>query len=68
MVSIADEKKLEKLSKEKELAQEWEKKAMLAVKAGNDELVKKALARKSMPKWPGRLKHLAPTKSPSRKT
>ena len=46
-VSIADEKKLEKqFQKEKELAQEWEKKAMLAVKAGNDELAKKALARK----------------------
>ena len=47
-VAIADEKKLQKqFEKEKELALKWEEKAMLAVKAGNDELAKKALARKA---------------------
>jgi phage shock protein A len=47
-VAIADEKKLQKqFEKEKELALKWEEKAMLAVKAGNDELAKKALERKS---------------------
>jgi len=46
-VAIADEKRLQKQhDNEKALALEWEKKAMLAVKAGNDELAKKALARK----------------------
>ena len=47
-VAIADEKKLQKqFEKEKELALKWEEKAMLAVKAGNDELAKKALSRKT---------------------
>tara|TARA_B100000683_G_scaffold277436_1_gene335976 strand:- start:2098 stop:2847 length:750 start_codon:yes stop_codon:yes gene_type:complete len=47
-VAIADEKKLQKqFEKEKELALKWEEKAMLAVKAGNDELAKKALERKA---------------------
>jgi len=47
-VAIADEKRLQKqFDSERSLAVEWEKKAMLAVKAGNDDLAKKALARKS---------------------
>lgn len=46
-VAIADEKRLRKqFDNERAAAQEWEKKAMLAVKAGNDELAKQALARK----------------------
>jgi hypothetical protein len=35
-----------RLEQEKAVAVEWEKKAMLAIKAGNDELAKQALARK----------------------
>jgi phage shock protein A len=47
-VAIADEKRLQKqFEQEKQLAVEWEKKAMLAVKAGNDELAKQALLRKT---------------------
>lgn len=47
-VAIADEKRLQKqYDNERALAVEWEKKAMLAVKAGNDELAKAALARKT---------------------
>lgn len=46
-VAIADEKRLQKqFDNERTLAVEWEKKAMLAVKAGNDDLAKQALARK----------------------
>ena len=46
-VAIADEKRLRKqFDNERAAAQEWEKKAMLAVKAGNDELAKQALQRK----------------------
>lgn len=46
-VAIADEKRLEKaLNNEAGTAADWEKKAMLAVKAGKDELAKEALARK----------------------
>ncbi len=46
-LSIADEKRLAKqLEREKEQAAEWERKAMLAIKAGNDELAKEALQRK----------------------
>ena len=46
-LSIADEKKLEKQTQQElENAAAWEKRAMLAVKAGNDELAKEALARK----------------------
>tara|TARA_Y100001934_G_C12062203_1_gene635916 strand:- start:28 stop:789 length:762 start_codon:yes stop_codon:yes gene_type:complete len=46
-VAIADEKKLRKKFEEHQSqAAEWEKKAMLAVKAGNDDLAKQALARK----------------------
>ncbi len=46
-LSIADEKKLEKQTQQElESAAAWEKRAMLAVKAGNDELAKEALARK----------------------
>ena len=46
-MAIADEKKLERLvSSEEAQAQEWEKKAMLAVRAGKDDLAKEALLRK----------------------
>ncbi len=45
--AIADEKKLERQVKENLAAgQEWERKAMLAVRAGKDDLAKEALARK----------------------
>ncbi|OGQ10461.1 MAG: hypothetical protein A2138_23005 [Deltaproteobacteria bacterium RBG_16_71_12] len=47
-VAIADEKRLQKqFEQEKQLSVEWEKKAMLAVKAGNDDLAKQALMRKT---------------------
>jgi len=46
-LSIADEKRLEKQTQQElEAAAGWEKRAMLAVKAGNDELAKEALSRK----------------------
>ncbi len=46
-VAIGDEKRLEKQHRsEATLASDWEKKAMLAVRAGDDELAKEALARK----------------------
>lgn len=46
-LSIADEKKLERQALEnKAQAGEWERKAMLAVKAGKDDLAKEALVRK----------------------
>lgn len=46
-LSIADEKKLERQALEnKSQADDWEKKAMLAVKAGKDDLAKEALLRK----------------------
>ncbi len=46
-MSIADEKKLERQTLEnKTQAEDWEKKAMLAVKAGKDDLAKEALLRK----------------------
>jgi phage shock protein A len=46
-LAIADEKKLEReLANQEALAQEWERKAMLAVKAGKDDLAKEALLRK----------------------
>lgn len=46
-VSIADEKRLEKqLAQETANAQDWERKAMLALRAGNEPLAKEALARK----------------------
>jgi phage shock protein A len=45
--SIADEKRLAKqLEQEVANAQEWERRAMMAVRAGNEELAKEALARK----------------------
>jgi phage shock protein A len=45
--SIADEKRLAKqLDQEGANAQEWERKAMLALRAGNEPLAKEALARK----------------------
>lgn len=45
--TIADEKRLERqYTDESAKAQEWEKKAMLAVRAGNDDLARKALLRK----------------------
>jgi phage shock protein A len=46
-MSIADEKKLERQALEnKGQSEDWEKKAMLAVKAGKDDLAKEALVRK----------------------
>jgi phage shock protein A len=46
-MAIADEKKLERdLANQEAQAQEWEKKAMLAVRAGKDDLAKEALLRK----------------------
>jgi len=46
-VSIADQKRLEKQRDEQsELSKEWERKAMLAVRAGNDVLAREALKRK----------------------
>jgi phage shock protein A len=46
--AIADEKRLEKQYKsEEEEAQEWERKAMLAVEKENDELAREALKRKN---------------------
>jgi len=45
--SIADEKKLERqIGVNRDLADEWERKAMLAVKSGEDDMAKKALLRK----------------------
>ncbi len=45
--SIADEKRLAKqLEQEQANAQEWERKAMMALRAGNEGLAKEALARK----------------------
>ncbi|TVQ97264.1 MAG: PspA/IM30 family protein [Deltaproteobacteria bacterium] len=45
--SIADEKKLKKqLDNELQLSSEWEKKAMMAVRAGRDDLATEALNRK----------------------
>ena len=47
-VAIADEKRLKKqLDNELEKSREWEKKAMMAVRAGRDELAREALSRKS---------------------
>ncbi|MBI5087766.1 MAG: PspA/IM30 family protein [Actinobacteria bacterium] len=47
-VAIADEKRLEKqLANEKLLALDWEKKAMLAVRNGRDDLAREALTRKT---------------------
>jgi len=46
-LAIADEKKLEReLANQEAQAQEWEKKAMLAVRAGRDDMAKDALLRK----------------------
>jgi phage shock protein A len=46
-VSIADEKRLKKQWDEQvELSKEWERKAMLAVRSGDDNLAKEALSRK----------------------
>ena len=46
-VSIADEKRLKKqLDEQSELSVEWERKAMLAVRGGDDALAKEALRRK----------------------
>ncbi len=47
-VSIADQKRLEKQREEQgELSKEWEKKAMLAVRAGDDNLAREALKRQA---------------------
>jgi len=46
-VAIADEKRLQKqLNSESSVAEEWEKKAMMAIRAGDDALAKEALTRK----------------------
>jgi phage shock protein A len=46
-VAIADEKRLQKqLETEQEKSKEWERKAMLAVRANDDNLAREALARK----------------------
>lgn len=46
-LAIADEKKLEReLIEQKRQADEWERKAVIAVKAGRDDLAKEALLRK----------------------
>ncbi|TCW60683.1 PspA/IM30 family protein [Treponema sp. J25] len=46
-LAIADEKKLEReMLNQQAQAQEWERKAMLAVRAGQDDLAKEALLRK----------------------
>ena len=46
-VSIADEKRLKKqLDEQSELSKEWERKAMMAVRGGDDVLAKEALRRK----------------------
>ena len=46
-VAIADEKKLAKqVEQEAKMGQEWERRAMLAVRSGDDNLAKEALARK----------------------
>ncbi|MDR2509231.1 MAG: PspA/IM30 family protein [Spirochaetaceae bacterium] len=46
-VAIADEKKLERdTNAQKQQSEEWERKARLAVQAGNDELAREALVRK----------------------
>ena len=46
-MAIADEKKLEReTANQQAQAQEWERKAMLAVRAGQDDLAKEALLRK----------------------
>ncbi|MDR2021512.1 MAG: PspA/IM30 family protein [Treponema sp.] len=46
-LAIADEKKLEReLQNQESQAKEWERKAMLAVQAGKDDLAKEALLRK----------------------
>ncbi|MDR2634329.1 MAG: PspA/IM30 family protein [Treponema sp.] len=45
--AIADEKKLEREAQnQRDLSQDWERKAMLAVQAGKDDLAKEALLRK----------------------
>lgn len=47
-VTIADEKRLARqLQGERDKAAEWEKKAMLAVRGGRDDLARKALSRKA---------------------
>ena len=46
-LAIADEKKLEReVANQESQAQEWEKKAMMAVRAGQDDLAREALLRK----------------------
>lgn len=46
-MAIADEKKIEReLAEQKRQSEEWEKKAVLAVRAGRDDLAKEALLRK----------------------
>lgn len=57
--AIADEKRLERqMLENKSKASEWEQKAMLAVKAGKDDLAKQALVRKQ--EYDGYAKELQP--------
>jgi phage shock protein A len=52
-MAIADEKKLEReTANQQSQAQEWEKKAMLAVRSGKDDLAREALLRKRSTKTP----------------
>lgn len=57
--AIADEKRLERqIAENKAKASDWEQKAMIAVKAGKDDLAKQALVRKQ--EYDGYVKELSP--------
>jgi len=57
--AIADEKRLERqIVENKQKSSEWEQKAMIAVKAGKDDLAKQALVRKQ--EYDGYVKELQP--------
>jgi phage shock protein A len=57
--AIADEKRLERqINENKAKSTEWEQKAMIAVKAGKDDLAKQALVRKQ--EYDGYVKELTP--------
>lgn len=57
--AIADEKRLERqINENKQKAAEWEQKAMMAVRAGKDDLAKQALVRKQ--EYDGYVKELTP--------
>ncbi|MEI9952667.1 MAG: PspA/IM30 family protein [Pseudomonadota bacterium] len=63
--SIADEKRLAKqVEQETANATEWERRAMLAVRSGDDALAKEALARKKdIKRWPSNFKNSGRSKS-----